>query len=136
MSARVMQVEVLTPAGSRVYDDVVRMRFEASDGSRGVLPGHERSRSVVAAGAVEIVRVDGKVTYVACEEGLASIRPGLVQIVSPWAAEADALSVLHLRVADRARDREVVEGEARAVARRHETATQRALVGLRREVES
>lgn len=130
-----LQLEVVTPAGRMLIDRVVSVRFDADDGSRGVRPGHEPARCVVLPGAVE-VRVAGEEPscFVATEEAMASIEPGRVRLVTPWASQAESLDALHQAVLQRGAFRAQVEVEARSMVHRHEVATRRALLALRRDV--
>lgn len=129
-----MYLGIVTPGRVEVIEDVVRIRLDAPDGSRGVLSGHERSRVVLEPGPVEVVRDQEVTTFIATEGGVAWIEPRGVELVSTWATRAHDLASLAKMVARRAQFRRDVEAQARLVARRHELATQRALAGLRREV--
>lgn len=128
-----MRLEVATPGLVDVVHHVTYVRLPASDGSRGVLSGHEPSVVVLAPGAVE-VRTDDATSFVVTEGGIATIDRDRVRLVSTWAvADADLAAVAE-KVQARQRERRADEAEARGVARRSERATQRALAGLRREV--
>jgi F0F1-type ATP synthase epsilon subunit len=132
-----MTVQVCTPAGLTVLAGIRRLRLEASDGARGVLPGHERARLTFVGGPIELV--DGpeeneRLHYLATEGGVAQVEPAGVTLVCRWAAHAGSLPALREHVKARRAERAAAEQEARAVAHRHETATRRALAGLRREV--
>ncbi|MCX4244896.1 FoF1 ATP synthase subunit delta/epsilon [Paraliomyxa miuraensis] len=135
--SRTMTVELSTPAGLRTITNVRRLRLEATDGSRGILPGHERARLAFAAGPIELVRGppdDERVCYLATEGGVAQLDPHGVLLVCRWASLADSLDELRQQVLARRAQRSAAEEEARALAHRHEVATRRALAGLRREV--
>lgn len=130
-----LQLEVITVAGSILIERVVSVRFDADDGSRGVRPGHEPARCVVLPGAVEIrVAGEGASRFVATEEAMAFIEPGAVRLVTPWASQAESLDALHQAVMQRGVFRAQMEVEARAMVHRHEVATRRALLALRRDV--
>jgi len=132
-----LTVEVSTPAGLAVYEGIRRVRLEATDGSRGVLPGHEPARLTFVAGPIELWEgepEDERARYVATEGGVALVQPRGVLLVCRWAAVADSLPALREHVLARRAQRALAEEQARALAHRHEVATQRALAGLRREV--
>jgi F0F1-type ATP synthase epsilon subunit len=128
-----MRLEVVTPAGTLTCSGVTSLRFDAPDGARGVLPGHERARVVVEPGAIDVVGAEGP-RVLATEGGLATIDPALVRIVTPWAALAPDFAALQQLVTARSALRSEAETEARALAVRHEMATRRALASLRRQV--
>lgn len=135
--SRTLEVRISTPAGLEALGGIVRVRLEATDGSRGVLPGHERARLCLVAGPIELWdHVDGRerCRYVATEGGVAEVEPEAVTLVCRWAAQASSLPALREQVRARRAERAAAEQEARAIAHRHETATRRALAGLRREV--
>lgn len=130
--SRTMTVEVLSPGWIETFADVVRVRLEVLDGSRGVLPGHEVSRAQIVAGPVELTFVDGSQQFLATEGGLAWLDGDGVRLATTWASVADDLSSLAKDVRGRGRVRAEAEQDARTVAQRHEKAAQRALVALRR----
>ncbi|MCB9715411.1 MAG: ATP synthase F1 subunit epsilon [Myxococcales bacterium] len=132
-----MEILVSTPSGLETIEGIVRLRLEAPDGARGVLPGHERARVGFLPGPVVLVSEDEsgeQERYLATEGGVASIEPTRVLLVCRWAASATSLEQLRERVAARRATRTAAEQRARAIAHRHEMATRRALAGLRREV--
>jgi F0F1-type ATP synthase epsilon subunit len=135
--SRVMTVWVCTPAGPMILPGIRRLRLEATDGARGVLPGHERARLTFVAGPIELVEGPDdaeRILYLATEGGVAQLEPSMITLVCRWAAQASSLPALREHVRARRAERAAVEQEARMVAHRHEIATRRALAGLRREV--
>ena len=129
-----MKLEVVTAARTFLVEAVASIRFDAPDGARGVLPGHEPARVVVEPGAVEFTLAGGERGVMATEGGLATIDPKQMSIATRWAAQADGIDRLRRTVAARAEFRAAAEVEARALAVRHEMATRRALASLRRQV--
>ncbi len=134
-----MTVVVATPDRQRIIEDVVRVRFEAPDGHRGVLPGHEPALASLRSGAIHVTRRGERPgeeleSFLASEGGLASISPTEVRLLSRWAAEEETLEALLARLERRAASRRRVEHEARAVLARHDAALRRALAALQREV--
>lgn len=128
---------VSTPAGERVRDGVVALRFEGPDGHRGVLPGHERGCSTVRSGAVHVARrEEGREveTYLATEGGLVWIEPGEVRLLTRWAEEAPDLDRLVASLERREAHRRRLDERARARLESHDAATRRALARLQREV--
>lgn len=135
--SRTMTVEVSTPAEHLTLTGIRRLRLEATDGSRGILPGHERARLAFMAGPIELgegPHDDERVRYLVTEGGAARIDPDGVLLVCRWAATADSLAELRQHVLARRAQRAAAEEEARTLAHRHEVATRRALAGLRREL--
>lgn len=135
--SRTMEVRISTPAGLEVEGGILRVRLEATDGARGVLPGHERARLCLVAGPIELWDHAGgreRCRFVVTEGGVAEVEPEGITLVCRWAARAASLPALREQVQARRAERAAAEQEARAIAQRHETATRRALAGLRREV--
>lgn len=128
---RTMQVHVSTPAERIDLAAVTHLRFTTFDGLRGVMPGHEPALAWICEAAIEVTIVDdagaASERFLACEEGLARIGPGGVEIAARWAAEAATLEALRAQVDERARIRASIEAEARALARQREVALQEAL---------
>ena len=111
--SRSMRVELWTPAGADVLEPVLRLRLEAADGSRGILPGHEAARLSFAAGPVELARptpLGETIEYVATEGGVARIDPGGVTLLCRWAARADSLESLREHVSVVQQDTPVIRG--------------------------
>ncbi len=130
-------VRVSTPRVELHRPAVLRLRFASDDGWRGVLPGHEPSRASLLEGPIALVEPAGpseRIRWLASEGGLITIDRREVLIATAWAVEADTLAELGEAVAARDRAREAIELEARALARRHELATRRALIALERKV--
>jgi F0F1-type ATP synthase epsilon subunit len=133
-----MRLEFVTPAGVTELDHVVHIRFDAPDGSRGILPRHERARVVVEPGAIEVVQRQAdqlQSRFVASDGGIALIEGDRVRVATRWASVANDLDELRLKVASRRDLRRQRAAEAKTIAARHETVTRRALAGLRREVD-
>ena len=135
--ARVMQLRVVSPTHELVVADVVQVRFDTGDGSRGVLAGHERATEQLREGGVYVrTRDDGleRELFVATEGGMAVLGPREVVLVTSWAVQADTLTTLAELVRARAAERDRIDTEAKVLGHLHETALRRALVGLQREV--
>jgi F0F1-type ATP synthase epsilon subunit len=130
-----MAVRVQTPEGELFFADVARLRFDAEDGARGVLPRHEAARVILEAGPVEVTRAGGSVVFVATEGGMVWITPTQVRLISGWAIQAESLEELREQVLAQAARRRRIEAEARAQALRQEQAARRALVDLARRPE-
>ena len=130
-----MAVRVQTPERELFFADVARLRFDAEDGARGVLPRHEAARVILEAGPVEVTRAGGGVVFVATEGGMVWITPTEVRLISGWAIQAESLAELREQVLAQAARRRQIEVEARAQALRQEQAARRALVDLARRPE-
>ena len=130
-----MAVRVQTPEGELFFADVARLRFDAEDGARGVLPRHEAARVILEAGPVEVTRAGGGGVFVATEGGMVWITPTDVRLISGWAIQAESLEELREQVFAQAARRRRIEAEARAQALRQEQAARRALVDLARRPE-
>nr|ACJ66830.1 ATP synthase F1 epsilon subunit [uncultured bacterium pSY1435] len=132
-----MVVRVSTPRLERIHTDVARLRFATDDGWRGVLPGHEPSRTTLVPGPIALVtreQAGERLRWLATEGGLITIGSAEVVITTRWATHSDTLEQLSEAVRVRDRAREQVELEARELARRHELAVRRALIALQRKV--
>jgi F0F1-type ATP synthase epsilon subunit len=132
-----LELRVVTPSGELRIGEIVHLRFDALDGSRGVLPGHERSTARLRQGAIYVSVADGdtpRETFVVTEGGMAVIGPREVILVTSWAELAEEMDTLAELVRARAARRARIDAEAKTIGRRHETALRRALIGLKREV--
>ncbi|PRP94852.1 F0F1 ATP synthase subunit epsilon [Enhygromyxa salina] len=132
-----LRLRVITPTRELALDDVLHLRFEADDGARGVMPGHERATDQLREGAVYVRTRAGEVQreqFVATEGGIAVIGPREVVLVSSWAERADEVSALAELVRARETRREAIDRAAKALGRQRETALRRALTKLKREV--
>ena len=131
-----MALRIGTPTAELRWDGVTHLRFEASDGSRGVLPGHERAQATLRAGVIEFVRGRGdssEALFVAAEPGIARITPGEVVVLTTWAvADRDPGGLLDA-LQRRAQERSEAERDARALATQHDVSVRNALAKLRRE---
>lgn len=137
MSRASLELRVITPSRELHIREVAHLRIEASDGSRGVLPGHERATTRLREGAVYVRIAEGRETretFVVTEGGMAVIGPREVVLVTSWAEAADEIEALAALVRARAARRADIDTQARTVGRRHETALRRALIALKREV--
>lgn len=132
-----LEVLVSIPSGPLRFEGIVRLRLEAPDGSRGVLPGHEPARFAFVPGPAVLTSMEDdaeRERYLVTEGGVAQVGPRRILLVTPWAATAETLDELRAHVLERRATRMTAEQRARAIAHRHEMATRRALAGLRREV--
>lgn len=134
---RVMRLRAVTPTRELVVGDVVHLRFDTADGSRGVLAGHERATECLRDGGVHVrTLVDGveRELFVATEGGMAVLGPSEVVLITPWAAQADQLTTLAEQVRARADERARLDAEAKSLEHQQEIALRRALARLEREV--
>ncbi|KIG16820.1 hypothetical protein DB30_03982 [Enhygromyxa salina] len=132
-----LRLRVITPTRELGLDEVLHLRFEAGDGARGVMFGHERATERLRAGAIHVqtrAGVGQREQFVATEGGIAVIGPQEVVLVSSWAERADDMSVLAELVRARETQRETIDRAARALGQQTETALRRALVRLKRKV--
>jgi len=127
-----LRLHLCTPFGEEVVEGVTHLRLEAPDGARGVQPGHEPGLLNLRPGALT-VRAEAEF-FVATEGGFAWIEPERVRVITRWAARAATFQELVELLETRAQRRSRLEGEVQAQLKRHEVATQRALIGLQREV--
>ncbi|TPV96306.1 MAG: hypothetical protein B7733_05570 [Myxococcales bacterium FL481] len=142
-SNRTVTLDVITPLVAHELERVVHVRFDSGDGSRGVLPGHERATAYVREGAVTIRTLPSprdnkdlspRESFVATDGGTLVIGPDRLVLLTSWAAVAGDLAELAAVVRTRTAHRERLETAARTLRARHETALRRALVRLEREV--
>ncbi len=127
-------LHVSTPGRELELGPLVALRFATGDGWRGVWPGHEPGRASLRRGPVRCTEPDQRVLWLATEGGVILIDRLELRILTRWAATADTLAVLRELVEARDRERAQLEQEARALSRRHEVATRRALMALERKV--
>ena len=132
MSAPGFSLQLCTPFGEELIEGVRYLRLEGSDGSRGVQKGHEPALFDLRPGALSVLAESE--SFVATEGGFAWIEPERVRVITRWAARGRDLPELLASLQARAERRRQLEGEVQAQLRRQEVATQRALIGLQREV--
>lgn len=132
MSARGLRLYLCTPFGEEVVEGVRHLRLEAHDGSLGVQPGHEPALLGLLPGALTL-RAESE-SFVGTEGGFAWIEGESVRVITRWAARAESLQALLALLETRAERHSRLESEVQSQLRRHEGATQRALVGLQRQV--
>jgi F0F1-type ATP synthase epsilon subunit len=125
---------VSTPHASLELDALASVRFLTHDGWRGLWPGHEPGRASLHKGPIRCVDRDQRVRWVATEGGVMLIDRRELRVLTRWAAVADTLGLLREQVEARDSERAHLETEARALARRHELATRRALMVLERKI--
>lgn len=81
-----LQVELVS-ADRRVWSgEASRVRVRTVDGDMGVLPGHAPVLSVLVAGEIKIVSVDGEPVVATVDGGFLSVEHDRVTIVSDSAA--------------------------------------------------
>jgi F0F1-type ATP synthase epsilon subunit len=132
-----MSLRISTPREELHIEDVLRLRFEAPDGFRGVLPGHEPATAVLRAGVTRLVQGEGRdeqTSYLASEGGFLEIAPTEVLLTTRWVARGDDLAALVELLRRRGQRRRTIDTEARRLAERHELAARKALARLQREV--
>lgn len=137
MNTKLLRLRVVTPTRELQLDDVLHLRFDADDGARGVLVGHERATDRLREGAVLVrTRVGDtqREQFIATEGGIAVIGPSEVVLVSSWATCADDISELASRVRARATRRSQIDRQAKTLGQQAETALRRALARLKRKV--
>ncbi|MGE0710659.1 MAG: hypothetical protein AB7N76_11710 [Planctomycetota bacterium] len=136
---RTMTLRVSTPREELAIDAVLRLRCEAPDGLRGVLPGHEPALVLLLPGVVRLARADERGerrSYLAHEGGFLRVRPDDAALTSAWVAHGEDLDDLVARLRRRRARRAEAEAAARLLAERHERAAREALARLQREVRS
>lgn len=129
-----LTLELSTPARTLELGPLTGLRYATHDGWRGVWPQHEPGRASLRSGPVRLTWADAAIGWVATEGGVILIDRERVRILTRWAAVADTLVELRARVEARDLERNRLEREARALGRRHEVATRRALMALERKV--
>jgi F0F1-type ATP synthase epsilon subunit len=127
-------LRVSTPAHELELGPLLSLRFATIDGWRGILPGHEPGRASLREGPIRCTEANSTVRWLATEGGVILIDRFELRILTRWAETADSLAHLRERVQARDAERVRLEQEARALGRRHEVATRRALLALERKV--
>ena len=103
-----MHLEVMTPQGSVVDEDVTKVSVEATDGSFTLLPRHIDFVATLAPGLVAYV-IDGEECLLAVDGGVLVKRRSSVRIATPGAIPGD--NVLDLQRAMRSSVQELNERE-------------------------
>lgn len=129
-----LKLIVSTPDTELELDTLASVRFLTHDGWRGLWPGHEPGRASLRNGPIRCVKQDQSVRWLATEGGVILIDRRELRVLTRWAVAADSLASLREQVEARDSARAHLETEARALARRHELATRRALMVLERKI--
>lgn len=129
-----LKLIVSTPDTELELDALASVRFLTHDGWRGLCPGHEPGRASLRNGPIRCVKHDQSVRWLATEGGVMLIDRHELRVLTRWAVAADSLASLREQVEARDSARAHLETEARALARRHELATRRALMVLERKI--
>ena len=106
--AETMKLEIITPQGVAVSEDVTMVTLPAIDGQLGIYPMHMRLITQIEPGEI-IVQRQGTEEFFAVGEGLVEIDPGYVAVVTDMAIPADRID-----------EAKVEEARARAEARLQE----------------
>lgn len=130
-----LSLRISTPREETMIEGVLRLRFEAPDGFRGVLPGHEPATLILMPGVVRLVRgPEPAPYYLATEGGFIEIDRAALSLTTRWAMGGDELGALATMLRARGERRRSIDAEARRLAERHELAARKALARLQREV--
>lgn len=132
-----MKLRVVGATHELVLSDVTHIRFDTTDGSLGVLPGHERATARLRPGAIVVrqnVNNRENESFIATEGGMAIIGPPEVVLVTSWAEHAPDIESLASQVRRRTATREKITEKARALGQQYDLSVRRALMGLKREV--
>lgn len=127
-----MEVSVSSPAFSQVFEQVVHLRFRASDGWRALRPGHAPARALLVEGVLVLRELAGGLVWIVCDAGLVRIERAAVRVLTRWAIVANTLADLREHVEALELERARVEAETRTLVQHHDIATQRALAALDR----
>ena len=106
--AETMKLEIITPQGVAVSEDVTMVTLPAIDGQLGIYPMHMRLITQIEPGEI-IVQRQGTEEFFAVGEGLVEVDPGYVAVVTDMAIPADRID-----------EAKVEEARARAEARLQE----------------
>jgi len=125
---KTLTLEVVTPDGLLLRDEVDSVQAPGSEGSFGVLPGHIPMLTTLGAGEI-IYRKGGETGHIVCLFGFCEVLPDRVHIMAESGERADEIDVARAETAkknaaermkmmkDEAGFKEAQDDYVRAVAR-------------------
>lgn len=90
--AKTLTLEVVTPDGLLLRDEVESVQAPGSEGSFGVLPGHIPLLTTLGAGEI-VYRKGGEVGRIVCLFGFCEVLPDRVHIMAESGERADQIDV-------------------------------------------
>jgi len=125
--AESFHLEVVTPQGAVLDEDVMEVTAPGIDGEFGVLPRHARYMTALGAGELRYVTAKGQDGLLAVAGGFAEVGPEGVSVLAQTAEEAEQIDIVRAEAA-------VQRAEARLAAPDEETDSGRAGLALQRSL--
>ncbi len=120
-------LEVVTPQGAVLDEEVVELTAPGIDGEFGVLPRHARYMTALGAGELHYVTVSGQDGLLAVAGGFAEVGPTGVSVLAQTAEEAEKIDIARAEAA-------VQRAQARLATPDEETDSGRAGFALERSL--
>ncbi len=120
-------LEVVTPQGAVVDEDVVELTAPGIDGEFGVLPRHARYMTALGVGELRYVTATGQDGLLAVAGGFAEVGPLGVSVLAQTAEEAQEIDIARAEAA-------VQRAQARLATPDEETDSRRAGFALERSL--
>lgn len=95
---KTLTLEVVTPDGLLLRDEVDSVQAPGSEGSFGVLPGHIPMLTTLGAGEI-IYRKGGETGHIVCLFGFCEVLPDRVHIMAESGERADQIDVARAEMA-------------------------------------
>src|SRR6266704_1714865 len=106
---KTMKLEIITPDGVTLNDDVEAVVLPGVDGLFGVLPGHAPFMSVLGPGEAKYSK-EGKTEYLALSGGFAQVDPHQVSVLAETAELAAQIDVERAKAKAQTRELELKTG--------------------------
>lgn len=97
--AESFHLEVVTPQGAVLAEDVVEITAPGIDGEFGVLPRHARYMTALGAGELRYVTSSGQDGLLAVAGGFAEVGPDGVTVLAQTAEEAEEIDIARAEAA-------------------------------------
>lgn len=128
MAENVIRLDIVTPAGLLMSEDVTLLNLPAALGSMGVMANHAPLMTTLEIGTIKYVK-DGRDHFLAVHGGFAEVKDNVVIVLADAAEKAEDIDVARAeasqlrakdRLANRTADLDVLRAELslrRAIAR-------------------
>ena len=129
--AESFHLEVVTPRGAVLEEDVVELTAPGIAGEFGVLPRHARYMTVLGVGELRYVTVTGQDGLLAVAGGFAEVGPAGVSVLAQTAEEAEKIDMARAEAAVQRAQARLAAPDEKTDSRRAGFALERSLARLR-----
>jgi F-type H+-transporting ATPase subunit epsilon len=109
MADKRVHLQIITPSGVKIKEDVDMVIMRAITGDMGILPGHEAMSAILDVGVLRAI-TDGHENYLAVFGGLAEVRDDTLTIITSLAETPDEISRARAEADKEKAERNLQEG--------------------------